>query len=85
MNIRYHKHDPPKTNTIKMLEYMTGKSIYDLLYEEYFVNGLSIRGIAKKYCIAMKTVWRYINIYEIPRKPIKLKEENGGNEHERTD
>lgn len=72
----------PQSNTVKLLELKYGKSIYDLLFDMYCVQDKSYRTIAKELGISFVTVHKYIYALALPKKQIKLiQEEKGGNEN----
>lgn len=72
-NLRY-------SNTIELLELKYGKPLYDLLYDDYCIQGLSIRALAKKYHVSIVTVCKYIKQLSIPKHIINL----GGNEDDQS-
>ena len=65
-----------KSLLVKYLELKFNKPIEQLLYGDYFNTDVSLRTLAKKYEITLKTAQKLIKKYQIPKIKMKIKGED---------
>lgn len=63
-----------KSILVRYLELKYNKEITNLLYDDYFNTDTSMRTLALKYGITLKSVQKLINRYQIPKYKLNLKE-----------
>ena len=64
-----------KSILVRYLELKYDKPIQQLLYDDYFDTNASMRDLARKYEITLKSMQKLIKKYQIPKTKMKIKGE----------